>query len=521
MLKQRFLPIASALLGLVTAILGGLAEPSPAAVPPDKPSGHGVVHPRYIYISQHGSGARRGSGCADARSVAWLDSPSSWRPAGGPIGAGTVVNLCGHVSSPITVHGSGAPGKPVTIVFRPGARISLPACPESGCLNTEGNRYLTVNGGRNGVIESSANGTTRAERFPNATGLVAIGCTGCVIEHLTIRDMYVHTSLTDTAPVGDHGLAFSGRDLTIRDNVLHDVQWALVAQWRNGDGNVRIFGNRIYRIDHGFASTAGFDGGAIGPIFFDRNQVYDYANWDTARDVYHHDGIHCYTWGGGEAHYAGFYIYDNRFGGLTGADMTAQIFIDGPSSGDPCADRTSSFWIFNNIATVSQGYGNGIFAITSGVPHVVNNTLISTGPSVSGGAAYTSGDSISGEQFLNNVVSSANELMNVDTSQVAFAAGSPNYNLYADGGDNAFVCRHTFFTFQQFPRWRTCVGADSHSRVAPTARLRSGGQPTPRSPAIHAGANLSALCTGSLKPLCYSLDGHPRPRRGSWNAGAY
>lgn len=397
----------------------------------------------------------------------------------------------------------------------------MPACPETGCLNTGANQYLTLDGGRGGVIESSENGTMLADHIARATGLVAMDCTGCIIEHLIIRDMYVHASPSDTSPSEDNGIIFSGRDLTIRNNVLHDDQWALVAEWHDGDGHARIAGNRIYRIDHGFASTSGFSGGAIGPIYFYRNLLYDFANWDTTSDAYHHDGLHCYTFGGGAAHYTGFYIYDNRFGGATGANMTAQVFIEGPYAGTPCADAGSPIWIFNNVATVSHGYGNGIFATFSGTPHVINNTLVSTGPGLNGGVGYNSSAPSVGEQFVNNLVSSANELMNVDTSQVAFAAGSPDYNLYANGGNNAFVCQRRFLSFHQFNRWRACIGGDRHSRTARSARLLAEGQPTRRSLAIHLGANLTRLCVGALSPLCYNFAGHRRPRRARWNAGAY
>ena len=521
MSKQRSRPAVFVLLGMVVALVGGLAQPSIAAAGQKRLTLLAVRRHR-IYVDEHGSGSGRGSTCANAHSVAWLDSPHSWRATGGPIGPGTVVQLCGRLSSPVTLHGSGVRGKPITILFGPGARIGMRACPGSGigCLDTDGNHYLTLDGGTDGVIESSANGTTGATHVGDATGIWAMGCSGCVIEHLTVRDMYVHTSAGDTTPTGANGIVFSGSNLTIRDDVLHDDEWALVAEWHDGDGNIRIDGNRIYNVDHGFASTAGFNGGHIGPLLFYENQVSDYANWDTTRDAYHHDGLHCYTYGGGAAHYTGFYIYDNRFGGATGADLTAQIFIEGHNDGTPCADATSPIWIFNNVASVSRGEGDGIFTISSGVPHVLNNTLTSTAPSVSAGIAYTSNNPISGEQFLNNILNGANQLINIDTAQVSFAPGSPDYNLYADSGDNAFVCQRTFLSFTQFSRWRACVHGDSHSRTAAGAALLPGGEPETSSRAIDTGLNLTPSCRAWLEPLCFRLDGRPRLASGAWDAGA-
>src|SRR6201999_3427786 len=116
-------------------------------------------------------------------------------------------------------------------------------------------------------------------------------CTHCTIERLTIADLYVHSSRGDTSvdATQDNAIRFSGSWLVIADNTIHDVGWALYAEWNSGNGHDRIYGNDISRVDHGFSSTSGFAGGNIGPIYFYRNHIHNFANWDTTTDVYHHD----------------------------------------------------------------------------------------------------------------------------------------------------------------------------------------------------------------------------------------
>ena len=351
-----------------------------------------------------------------------------------------------------------------------------------------------------------------------------MGCSGCTIENLTIANLYVHSSASDTSvdQTQDNAIRFSGSNLTIANNTIHDVGWALYSIWANGNANDSIDGNNIYNTDHGFALTSQFAGGSIGPVYFYGNDLHDYANWDTSSDSYHHDGIHCYTSdsGAGPSHYAGFYIYDNTFGGNSGANMTAQIFLEGGSGSGatPCADPSSQLWIFNNVGSVSQDVYNGVFGVFSGDPHVLNNTMV--GPDITGsGLSYSTNSDATAETFENNVISTGNQIINSSPSY--FAAGQPDYNVYANGGSNAFVCSSHFYTTAQFSSWQSCMNADAHSSYHASASLNSNGSPQTGSAALGAGTNLTNLCTGSLTALCTNIDGTTRPTTGPWNAGAY
>jgi len=126
-------------------------------------------------------------------------------------------------------------------------------------------------------------------------------CFHCAIERLTIRRLYVHSSSADSSvdATQANAIRFSGSWLVIADNTIHDVGWALYPEWNNGDGQNRIYGNDIRNVDHGFASTSAFAGGEIGPVYFYRNHVHDFANWDTSTDVTDNDYLSDSAGGGG------------------------------------------------------------------------------------------------------------------------------------------------------------------------------------------------------------------------------
>ncbi len=476
-----------------------------------------------IYVAEHARGKGQGRSCGNARGVAWFNHPANWQRGVGHIRPGVIVRLCGQISSRLVAYGSGRKGAPITVYWEPGATLSSPDWGGHAAFETNGHRFLTLDGGVDGSIQATADGSGLADQGVASMGVMAIGCSGCTVEHLTIENLYRHTLASDTSvdQTLDNAIRFSGSNVTIADNRIHDVGWALVADWANGDRNASIHGNNIYNTDHAFTSSSSFPRGRIGPIAFYGNHLHDYANWDTPTDAYHHDGIHCFTSdnGAGPSHYAGFYIYDNVFGGNTGGNITAQIFVEGGAEGTPCADATSQIWVFNNVASVSRDVYNGIFGLFSGSPHVLNNTMI--GPdNVGGGVAFASTNPIANEDFRNNVVTTANELMVVG-AQVAFISGAPNHNVYANGGNNAFVCGRNFYSFGQFGSWRGCVRGDQHSLRVRSVRLDARGAPQLGSAALHAGLNLTPMCTGHLAALCRNILGRPRAAHGRWNAGAY
>jgi hypothetical protein len=479
-----------------------------------------------IDVTQAGAGSQDGEDCANAHSLAWLNTAANWGPGDGKINAGTTVSICGTLTGAIAVAGSGKSGDLITIRFQPGAKISMPACPESGCIDTEEHGYLNIEGtseSEHGVIENTEQET--GKKHEKALGIYAMDCEGCTIRYLSIEKLYVKTSEADEAlePGEGRGIEFSGSDMSIVHNTLHDIDWALLSIWNATDGNVRIEYNTIYRIDHGFASASNAEGGSIGPIAFAHNHVYSFKNWDSPGDSYHHDGVHCFTGDGHEAHYNGLYIYDNRFGPETGKNMNSDIFIEGDAEGTPCGDKTSNIWIFNNVAVSGEPVALGGTAVYSTEAHIYNNTII--GPNTTEvDPCFLLEEQAHEVRLKNNILTTCNELIDVE-SVADLASGGVDYNLYANGGENAFICEGSYEPFAKFSKWQSCIDGDSHSKAPASAKLLASGEeagkPEAGSPAREAGINLTSLCSGATESLCANINGEPRPSSGAWNIGAY
>src|SRR5438132_776393 len=82
--------------------------------------------------------------------------------------AGTIVHLCGTFtgtlnSTMLTAQGSGASGNPVTLLFETNANFTSPAWNSpNGAINIGGRNFITIDGGTNGIIQNTANGTNLA-----------------------------------------------------------------------------------------------------------------------------------------------------------------------------------------------------------------------------------------------------------------------------------------------------------------------------------------------------------------------
>jgi len=506
----------------------GGSAPTPVTLGPPR-----ILIPS-LYVAQSAAGLDDGSSCASAHSVDWFNSPSSWGSGVGQIGAGAVVGLCGTISSPLVAQGSGTSSSPITVYWLPGSTMSSPDWGGGAAFDTNGQTYLTLNGGLNGSIQATQLGTGLADQGSFARAIAAQNCSGCTFANLTIANFYVHTSLSDNSvdATQDNGILFSGSNITIANNVVHDIGWALYADWGNGDGNNAIYGNDIYNVDHGIASTTGVAGGNFGPLYIYDNNIHDFANWDTNTNDYHHDGIHCYTVVSqpGASHYSGLYIYDNRFGGTVGNSTTADIFMEGnygSSGATPCSDATSSVYIFNNVFSSTDAVtDNPYLTDSAGDGGMYNNTVLGQRNTQARGGCISYTDQPPGAKAAleNNILSNCNNLIGGDPTN-DYVSGSPDYNVYASGGSNSFVCNGNFYNFSQFSNWQTCMSADSHSKAMSSAILNSDGSPQSGSPAIGEGTNLTSLCSGQPNPglgaLCENINGTPRPTTGPWNAGAY
>ena len=123
-----------------------------------------------IYVAQTTQGNDSGTNAANAHAVSWFNTSGNWGGGSTKISAGDTVHLCGTITSQLSFQGGGGAGNPITLFFEPGADITMPAIPSSDAIALGSYNYLVVDGGSNGVIQSTANGTG----LPNNVSSVCI-----------------------------------------------------------------------------------------------------------------------------------------------------------------------------------------------------------------------------------------------------------------------------------------------------------------------------------------------------------
>jgi hypothetical protein len=469
--------------------------------------GGGVVVATTTYVAQVQAGSGDGSSCANARPVSFFNTAANWG-VGKPIAPGVTVGLCGTISTKLTVQGSGAAGSPITIQWQPGARLSLAVC---GCVNMDGRSWIVLDGGSNGILEGTANGTNLANH-QSATGISADSCSNCEIENLVVQNIYViapgDSFICSSGCVVDNAGAkcvrFSGANWKIHDNVFHDASWCLYEYGNGTDSNTRIYNNEIYNFDHGWIVTGG---GPWGNLYFYGNHIHDMGPWDAcdvAGNNCHHDGIHCFFGPGAGAHFPGSYIYNNRWDGTLGGNTTSWIYLEANSS-SPCADSTSKWYLFNNVFSSSDVVSTNPYLGSSGSvnapTYLYNNTF--DGPGAGHYGNNQSACVYASKTFENNAVGGCSRLVELDASLVDFNAYAETSggNCWANVGCN-------------FPAWQA-TGRDPHSVYNAAAATGTN--------TSSVATNLTSLCQSdpNLAPLCADINGNPRPTTGNWNAGAF
>jgi hypothetical protein len=497
-----------------------------------------------IYIAQVAAGGNTGADCADAYAMTFFNSASNWGSKAGQIGPGTTVHLCGLITSQINGHGSGSNGSPITVLFQSGAEVSVPFCPSNGCMNFNGLSWIIIDGGLpcgpgtscnsslsgTGGVINTANGTGLANQVPSQA-IYCLSCNHVEIRNLLVQNLYVHTSVNDSAvdQTQVNCVFVSGSNISVHDSTMHDAGWCLIDSFQSGDANVSWYNIDVHNIDHGYVLSGPGSSITAGSFYFYNNHIYGFSNWDTNSNDYHHDGIHCFSGSSSGQTINGWYVYNNTFGApgySSGANINSFIYIEG-STGPPCGNNNSSIYLFNNIFLIDHYSTAGHMGLFSGRPVAYNNTLISTDSNNSGTCWTNSGayGGIGAATMQNNAV--GNCFILVSYTPGSWMSGSSSNNVYGYTSGNA---SSDFYCGGQtgFSGWKSCVGGagDANSSAQSSINVSTTtGIPNAGSPVIAAGANLYSLCNGQSNPglgaLCRDAVGVARPSSGAWDVGAF
>jgi len=464
-----------------------------------------------FYVAQNQVGANDGSNCSNARSVSWFNTASNWAnpKQAGKVGPGDTVHLCGTITTALTAQGSGSSGSPITIYFENGAKLSKPSW-DGGVLDLNNKDYITVDGGTNGIIENTDNGTAGSYTYQNHTQAInASSCTGCEIKNLTIRNLYVRTSTTDNTRAWNllRCVWVSGSNVSVHDITCDHAGAAVIVSYGDGDDNIRVYNNTFYNNAHNFVLSSGGDKHA-GKIYFYNNHVYDYRTWDGAGCPYHNSAIHAYGITVSESHpdVDEFWIYNNKFE-QPGVCSSGHVFLEGGT--DKWTDSNAVVYFFNNVV-----FGGQVLLSEGQNYVIVNNTFIGSDTSLAIGN--------NNPTIKNNYFSGASiTLLEVAAATIP-TPSTIDYNSYANySGYNAWCWPSKGCTSSWTTYLSNCVICDTHSYTDLAGYggvNQTTGRPGIGSTAIDKGVNLSSLGIAALNS---DKNGISRPQGSAWDIGAY
>jgi len=482
-----------------------------------------------LYIAQSAAGAGNGSSCSNAYAYTFFNTSGNWGTGSSQIGPDTIVHVCGTMTSPITFQGSGTPGHVIELLFEPNAKFSTPAL--SGSYITTGtNSYLLIDGGTNGIIENTANGTNlgnqvasnaiRLDNNNNSSGH------DLEVRNLTIQNMYVRVPGSDES-IGarsSNGIVSvgTGSNVYIHNNTVtygHTNIGLLSAG--NSPTNWDISNNTTANATWGIEASVGSSPAVVTDIKIHNNDVNNGPTWYDPSGFFHVDGI--FVYGQSSTGYAnGVYVYNNYVHGDWGPSPqpTAWIYIN---------QNLQNVFVFNNVIQQSgNGSADGLLTLGSGnlSNFVFNNTFV--------GYSTTSGGSAMGDVGSNaaNSTTIENNVFLNFPSAINYSHGGTttlvavNYNAYSGitgagqcGAWSASSCTDTLAGWQALGWDLNGIFADLKLSSSYPYTLQSG------SAAIGMAANLYTLCSGKPNPglgaLCYDKTGKARPSSGKWDAGAY
>jgi hypothetical protein len=475
------------------------------------------------HVTQSGAGSANGTSEANAWSVSDFNTSGNWSSTpgtSGKISPGDTVMLHGTFTSGIIVHGSGQSGNRITVLFADNAKFSAPAF--SGIVIDVGQRsYITIDGGTNGIIENTDNGTPAS--FGNTVGTTGVRIQQAVGVHVTrllIRNLYQRTSTTDTNySAGGSGVhqvpnnaiyGFSGT--RISHCTFHDMSRGVGFTAGDTSGDVEVHDCTIYNVDDGVVLAPGWVDRTLDGAKVYRNRIYGFSKWDdsTATNQWHHDGVHVFATASGSS-YHNVHVFDNVIGPDYGNRATSGIYMSG------------------NLGSGNLIYQNTLFSETGDNP---NNGQITTRPfpgsgtlriynNVSLGGGQGAGIFITGQDSgaARSVTLANNIAVGITAVTVYYHERitlTSNRNLLHDA-PTSFPGAYVYSiggsaSAQTIAQWQA-LGFDADSVYADpllteTYRLSAG------SPAVGAGENLSAYFTTDAA-------GVTRPASGAWDIGAY
>lgn len=457
-----------------------------------------------FYVSQNGSGDGSGRDPDNRASASWFNTSGNWGAGSDKISPGNTVALSGTITTTLSPQGDGTSGNEITILWESGAKLSQPA---GTLINATGRDYIIFDGGTDGVIENTDNGSELGNQIATSGIIVSTG-SNLTVRNITFQNLYVHTLATDSSVnFAANGAVYCngfGSNLVIHDCTFSDICWVLNLQNVGaGASGIRIYNNTFLNYDHGVALTPSGD---VTDVEIYNNTFGATAAWDTDANAYHHDGIHTY-WAPASGTLDQVKIYNNLFNGDWGNNNTAMIYMEQDWTNHYPSEATD-WQLYNNVFIQEAGnlLNNGFVVFIGDSGFIANNTFVGAGVANQSAIQITGSSTV----FKNNLVSGVKRFVAINGG---IAASGLDDNLYANvasGGVSSYSWAGGSET--TLSAWQTASSGDASSSQVPDAVINGNGVPQTGSDAIDNGQDLS----GS-----FTTDYNGATRSGAWDIGAY
>lgn len=465
-----------------------------------------------IYVAQSQTGSSNASSCANARASSSLTSSDFL--------ADNVIHLCGTFtgaagSSMLSIQGSGTSGHPVTILFEPGAVLTSPYWSGTGgAIGCSSKNYVTIDGGSNGVIQNSNNGTSNSNHQAS-TGVYLNNCNNVTIKNLAINNIYLQVAgSSDTAGADTSGILIDGTssNVLITRNSIKNVREGVGYAFRGTASNFEVSNNIFNGVEVGIIHAAASAGQFTSVLIHDNDFQGGAYLWDTSSNSFHHNAIHMWDQVSG-ASTVGVRIYNNYVHGTWGNDQAYLTSTGG-------THITSMFYmeqiggdatLFNNLIVLTGGSLNStdngmVFCkyVTGQICKVFNNTFVSSGHDIAWAEQAGVGQV---NQFKNNITYNVAYPVYPQDGSSAIAANNNVYFGASNWGPN----------FMSYSQWQA-AGQDANSKNGVDPMLDANYKPQAGSPAINVASNLTGA---GISALNFDKAAVPRASTGNWDPGAY
>jgi hypothetical protein len=459
-----------------------------------------------VYFTQAGAGSADGSNCSNALAISFFNNGANWGAGSTQIGPGTTAHLCsGTFSSNIGFQASGTAGNVIKVFFESGAKFSA-ATWTTDTISANGLTYIEVDGGTNGLIESTNNGSPDHYMFQNLhAGVYLHDGSHTRVHNLTVSNMYIRDDTTDSNSYGE-GINLNQCNICQMDhNTVHDAYICYAYGVSANLTSLEINNNTGYNCNWTLAISAAGGAYTVTTALIHDNEFYDWVNWQSfGGDFFHANGL-IYFNDGSNDQITDFEVYNNYFHGNPGANPTGAIFLD------MVGGLIDTPKIYNNIFDFAlHGWSDGDFV--SGNPHplIVNNTFIGNGSDnaiqAGGSTNYT---------IKNNIFIGVNQSIFFESCCTIAAMDFNDFYTVNYFGPGAM--QNSTLAAWRAATGSGCPGTSLDCDSITTNPSLTSYIPSTGSVVYHTGVDLTSL---GLTPLDTSKNGIARPNGSPWTMGA-